>query len=178
MNRTRLAAIAIVSLMALPGTGCSDDEDGDTTASGGTGGAGAAGGSGGNAGGGNAGGAGASGGTGGAGAAGGASTGGAGGDTGSGGAGGGMGASQACNDCVADVYTNDRACAANIAPCDDDPACDAWKDCNEGCFATDDSPGCYDGCDARYPHDETLSDPLLACTCAACGALCVNACAD
>ncbi|MEJ7728951.1 MAG: hypothetical protein WKG00_07040 [Polyangiaceae bacterium] len=46
------------------------------------------------------------------------------------------------------------------------------------CFASDDSPGCYDECDAMYPHDAALSDPLLTCTCAACGELCVNACAD
>jgi hypothetical protein len=102
--------------------------------------------------------------------------GGAGGSGAQGGSGGSTGASEACQTCVAELYTNDAACAAAIQACDGDPACDTWKNCSEDCFNFDDTVACYDACDASYPHDAALSDPLIDCTCTACGNLCVASC--
>jgi hypothetical protein len=89
-----------------------------------------------------------------------------------------MGASAQCQACVADVYTNNPACAANTQICDADPMCNAWKDCNEACFNENDTVACYDACDVNFPHDTDLSQPLLDCTCDACAAMCPNACAQ
>ncbi len=87
-----------------------------------------------------------------------------------------MGASEACMACVAGVYGEDADCMATIQACDADPGCDAWKNCNEACFTSDDRPGCYDACDQEFPHDGSLSAPLLACTCDSCAELCVASC--
>jgi hypothetical protein len=161
-NHPALAAwLAFTVLVA----GCSDDESAaatSTSTSNGGAGGGGAGGQGGSVGGG--------------GDAGEGGDGGSGGQAGGGGEGGGMGASQACQECLADLYTNDPSCAATIPTCDGDRDCNAWKDCNEACFAANDTVACYDACDQMHPHDNDLSDPLLECTCDGCGTLCVNAC--
>jgi hypothetical protein len=156
MKRIASIMTALVLGSAFAG-GCSDDESSASTQNNGGGGSG---GQGADGGGGSAGG-----------QAGEGGTAGQGGD-----GGGGMGASTECQECVADLYTNEPTCAATIQPCDDDADCNAWKDCNEACFADDDTVACYDTCDTMYPHDEMLSDPLLECTCDGCGTLCVASC--
>jgi hypothetical protein len=108
-----------------------------------------------------------------------AAQGGAGGDAtgGMGGSGGGtMGASQACQTCVGQVYNGDPTCSAAIVACDADTACNAWKNCSEACFTGNDTEACYAGCEQTYPHQSALSDPLLACTCDSCEALCPVVC--
>jgi hypothetical protein len=103
---------------------------------------------------------------------------GAGGDvsTGSGGGQETMGATQQCQECVALLYSNDQDCAATIQTCDNDPACNDWKNCNEDCFNDNDTPACYAACDDGYPHDTALSAPLMDCTCDACEAVCPASC--
>lgn len=169
MNAKKGLSVGLL-VLAVAATGCGDDETG--SASNGGSGAGASGGGGAGAAGGNgaSGGAGASGGQGGAGA-----DGGSGGSGGSGGTS--MGASAECQECVENLYTTDLECSANIQVCDDDPACNAWKDCNELCFQEDDTVACYAACDTRHPHDEAFSEPLLTCTCDACDAVCPASCA-
>jgi hypothetical protein len=153
-----LAAAAVID-------GCVDDETASTTATtsaasttstGGSGGSGSE--------------VGGSGGTGGAGA-----TGGMGGD----GAGGSsMGASERCQACVAEVYANDVGCQAAVQACDADAACNDWKNCSEDCFNGNDTVACYDACDQAFPHENALSDALLACTCDACAKVCVATCSS
>ena len=87
-----------------------------------------------------------------------------------------MGASAACQACVADVYSNDAACGAAIQVCDGDTACNDWKNCGEDCFNGNDVPACYAACDAEFPHDTSLSEPVIACTCDACSATCIASC--
>lgn len=164
--KTKLGFVTGACVALMMAAGCGDDDTG-SGGSGGDGGSLADGGGG-------------AGGTGGSGGSGtgtgtGTGTGGAGGD----GAGGAMtmGASAECQACVADLYTNDPACAANVQTCDDDPGCDAWKNCNEDCFNENDTVACYQACDAQFPHDTDLSEPLLTCTCDACGDLCQASCA-
>lgn len=89
-----------------------------------------------------------------------------------------MGATTVCEACVADVYSNDAACAMNIQTCDGDVACNDWKNCNEDCFNENDTVACYAACDEMFPHDETLSQPLLDCSCGACAGVCEATCAD
>ncbi len=114
---------------------------------------------------------------------GGATTSGGGNNTGGNTAGGGgqsetMGASTVCQACVADEYSNDAQCAMNIQTCDGDTACNDWKNCNEDCFNEDDTVACYTVCDETFPHDTTLSQPLLDCSCGACAGVCPATCAD
>jgi hypothetical protein len=164
---TNVILVSAAVLTAGVLAGCGDDDSTNTST---TGGAGAEGGGGAGA---------AAGGVGGTGNVGGAS-GGAGGSAGGAGGEGGsatMGASQACQMCVADLYSTDPTCAANVQTCDADPACNAWKDCSENCFNEDDTPACYEACDQGFPHDDALSAPLLACTCTACEAVCPASCA-
>lgn len=87
-----------------------------------------------------------------------------------------MGASMACQQCVGQLYGSDPACMNTIQNCDADPGCDAWKNCNEDCFNEDDSVACYAACEESFPHDTSLSQPLLDCTCNACDSLCVASC--
>jgi hypothetical protein len=89
-----------------------------------------------------------------------------------------MGASAACQMCVGQVYMNDQACSAAIQACDADTQCNDWKNCSELCFTDNDTEACYAACEQNYPHDSALSDPLLACTCDACEALCPAVCAQ
>lgn len=98
------------------------------------------------------------------------STSGSGGDTST------MGATAACQTCVENLYGSDAQCQANIQTCDGDPACDAWKNCSEGCFNENDAVACYAGCESDFPHDTTLSAPLIACTCDSCSDVCVATC--
>jgi hypothetical protein len=78
--------------------------------------------------------------------------------------------------CVADLYSSNAQCAANIQTCDNDSACNDWKDCSEDCFNDNDTVACYAACEQNFPHDTALSDPLMMCTCNACGTLCVASC--
>lgn len=97
---------------------------------------------------------------------------------GAGGSGGGsMGASQACQTCVAQVYSGDAMCAAAVQACDNDTACNDWKNCSESCFNDDDTVACYAACDQSYPHDTALSQPLIDCTCQSCATVCPATCA-
>lgn len=88
-----------------------------------------------------------------------------------------MGATPACQDCVAMEYSTNATCMAAVQACDGDAACDAWKNCNEDCFNEDDREACYAACDTSFPHDTSLSQPLLDCTCDACATDCVASCA-
>jgi hypothetical protein len=151
-------------ILAVTTAGCANDEapagtDGTATTTSSTGG-GTGGGGGGGAGGGGGGGAGAGAGTGGH-------------DVGAGGA---TGATEECVACFAAVFTPAAECTGAIHACDDDPACNEWKDCGEACFNEADVPSCYEDCNAQYPHEASLSDPLWKCLCDSCASVCVAAC--
>jgi hypothetical protein len=87
-----------------------------------------------------------------------------------------MGATQECQDCVQNLYTTNAACAQTIQDCDNDTACNDWKNCSEDCFNMNDTVACYAACLNAFPHDTALSDPLQQCTCDACAGECVASC--
>lgn len=99
--------------------------------------------------------------------------GGAGGDGGeaggpAGGAGGGYDAS-ICDQC-AGPEVEPGPCGELMNTCQQDPTCEAWLECLDGCFDSTWTVSCTEACNTTYQDAAALYGPFLACICDACSA--------
>ena len=62
------------------------------------------------------------------------------------------------------------ACSPSFNACHDDPSCEVWLECIDGCFDSDWTVPCVDACNTTHQSAATLYGAFLTCICNACAA--------